>query len=131
MFEPPLLLKTVGLVPYLKDVSVSGRSAGCSGRSDWFLKDMCRGGEHETDAETDFLTVSCLCLLLLAHEDWEGWREDVHRAGTRAAGSMAYGDPNREFLCRMSIRVNFLTMLLLLCLLMATVTRYHLLQFQF
>jgi len=70
---------------------------------------------------------ACLCLLLLVHGDWEGWWEAVCRAGTRAARSMACGDPKNGFFCRVSISVDFLTMLQLLCLLMATITRYDLL----
>lgn len=137
MLEPTLLLKIAQLVPYLKEVFAMFRT--CLWEVNWLLWEsrlVPEGHMHGRQTWDSWwnrpsVLVSCLCLLLPACGDWEGWWEAVRRACTRAARSMASGDPNNGFLCRLSINVDFLTMLHPLCLLMATVTRFYLSNFYF
>lgn len=129
MLESTLLLKIAKLVPYVK---VSAIFRTCLWEVNWVLREVglvpeghVRGrGTQDSWRNRPSALVSWLCLLLLAHGDWEDWWEAVCRAGTRAARSMTCGHPNNGFLCRLSISVGFMTVLQPLCLLIGTITRF-------
>lgn len=87
------------------------------------------GKEHEANDETDLLLLcpasgGCCCLPV-----------KTRRAGGRLSEEQAQecvcADLNNGFLWRVSTGVDFLTVFHLLCLLIATVSWFYLLQFQF